>query len=60
MNDIWWDVLAVYAGYDHSFAGCGIIVMPLGTVLFSQFKLPVSGISVPSRGWKSLNIWEQL
>jgi hypothetical protein len=38
MNDIWWDVLAVYAGYVLSFVGCGI-VMPLGTILFSQFKL---------------------
>jgi len=35
----------MYAGYVLSFAGCGIIVMPLGTVLFSQFKLLVSGIT---------------
>jgi hypothetical protein len=45
MNDIWWDVLAMYASYVLSFAGCGITVMPLGTVLFSQFKLLVSGIT---------------
>ena len=45
MNVVWWDVLAMYAGCVHSFASCGIVVMPLGTILFSQFKLPVSGIT---------------
>jgi hypothetical protein len=41
MNVLWWDVLAMYADCVRSFAGCGI-VMPLGNILFSQFKLPVS------------------
>jgi len=45
MSEIWWDGLAMYAGYVLSFAGCGIIVMPLGTILFSQFKLPASDIN---------------
>jgi hypothetical protein len=45
MNDIWWDVLTVHAGCVHSSAGCGIVFMPLGTILFSQLKLPVNGIT---------------
>jgi len=45
MNVLWWDVLAIYAGCVHSFAGCGIVVIPLRTILFSQFKLPVIGIT---------------
>jgi len=44
MNVLWWDVRAVYAGCVYSFAGCGVVVTPLGTILFSWFKLPVSGI----------------
>jgi hypothetical protein len=42
-NDTLWEVLAVHAGYFHSFAGCGIVFMPLETILSSQFKLPVTG-----------------